>query len=363
MEMHSTEQTPAKKSFAKRAGAALIWFLTAMLALTYLSRAVSQALKAKVETGYTSVSAIDESVEGTGEWKVGQTALYTLYFSRRITQVYVFPGDRVEAGQALFAYDVSAISGGKAVSRTKVESAEKALKKALKAQETAEDAAYAQSVVDNARQALSYAEFTYEQYYSLQHGGVVRATFSGIVTKHDLTVGKVSVSGVTGFEIAPDGLSFTMTVSVKESQRIAAGDTVILYRDGKAEKDAISVARIEAPDAEDRVTVVCQGDGGMERLCGAKQDWKIEKQSARYNTCVPIAALRQSGQEQYYVLVLTEKETILGTELIAQAREVKLLARDSRRAAVEGGIGQQDRLITVSSKELKDGDLVVLKDA
>ena len=119
---------------------------------------------------------------------------------------------------------------------------------------------------------------------------------------------------------------------------------------------------MKAPDAEDMVVILCAGDGGKARLTGAKQDWKIKKQSKKYNVCVPIAALRQSGPEQYYVLLLSEKETILGTQLIAKAQEVELIAHDGRRAAITGNIGEQDRLITVSSKELRDGDYVVRQD-
>lgn len=352
-----------KKTVKKRAARALVWFVLAALALTYVSRAVSEALKAEVETGYASAGVLDESVEGTGAWETGDTQLYTTYFARRVSQLYVRPGQRIAPGDPLFAYDVSTVAGGKKVSDRNVRAAQRALEKAEAALAGAEDPAMAQKVVENARQALSFAEFTYEQYYAVQNGGVVRATFAGTLVKCDLAVGKASVGGSTGLEIAPEGVAFMLSVTPKEAERIAVGDAVTLYDDGQEEEQCLTVAAVQPPDAEDRVRVVCAGDGGRERLTGAVQDWRIEKQSARYHTCIPLAALRQSGPEEYYVLLLSEKETILGTQLVAQKQAVSLLARDSRRAAIEGGVSEQDTLITACSKELRDGDYVVRKDA
>lgn len=360
MEANAVEN---KKSLSRKLGAAIIWFFVIMLILTYVSKAIHRSLKAVVETGYISSGTLDESVEGTGEWRTGETQLYTTYFSRRVTQVYCKAGQWVEEGTPLFAYDVSTVKGGAKVSDKKLRAAQEALKNAEAALTDAEDPAYAQRVVDGARQALAYAEFTYEQYDAVQNGGVVRATFSGILVQCDLSVGKATAAGSSGFEIAPDGVAFILTVAEKEAERIAAGDAVKLFDDGKEEKEALTVSELLPPDASDPISIVCSGDGGLSRRVGAKQDWTIEKRSATYQTCIPIAALRQSGPDQYYVLVLREKETILGTELVAEKQEITLLKHDSRSAAIEGALSGQDRLILSSSKELKDGDTVVLKDA
>lgn len=363
METIAPAETPHTKSLARRAGKALIWFFVIALALTYLSRALGDSLKARVRVGYTSASMLDESVEGTGTWTVGETQLYTTYFVRRISQVYVKAGQRIEVGTPLFAYDVSTVSGKQAVSDNKLRAAKRALERAEAALETAEDPENAQRVVDSARQALLYAEFTYAQYDSIQNGGVVRATFSGTLVSCDLTAGKASVAGSTGFTVAPDGVAFSLRVPAKEAERIAPGDSVVLFDNGQKEDAPLTVESVSAPDAENNVTVLCAGDGGRERLIGAKQEWTIKKQSQKYNLCVPITALRQSGPDSYYVLVLSEKETILGTELYAAKVPVTLLARDSARAAVEGNLSERDKLITESSKELRDGDLVVEQDA
>ena len=362
MEQDLTSRTGDKRRTVRRAGLALLWFFAAMLALTYLSRAVSDALKARVEIGYPGSSVLDESVEGTGTWAAGETQFYATYYTRRIVQVFRGPGETVAVGDPLFAYDVSTVKGGKKVSDKTVQAAKKAVDRAERAIDGAEDPAYAESVLENARQALAYAEFTYAQTYALQNGGVVRASFAGTVVKCDLAVGKSSTSGGTGFEIAPAGVAFSMTVSPKEAERIGVGDSVTLYAEGLAEPKTLLVDAVKPPDAKGEVRILCSGDGGKQRLVNTKQDWKIEKQSARYRQTIPVSALRQGGGEDYYVLLLGEMETILGTQLVAKKETVKLLAHDSRLAAVEGALSERDRLITSSTKELKDGDYVVLRD-
>lgn len=359
MEQGST--TGEKQStFARKAGRVLIWFFAAMFALTFLSRAASDALKARVSVGYTSAASLDEGVNGTGKWESGETQFYTTYYTRRISKVYVKPGQTIALGDPLFAYDVATVGGGKKVTDRKVVAAERALKDAKKAQETAEDAAYAQSVVDNAEQALRFAQFTYAQTWALQNGGVVRATFEGVLLSCDLAVGKPSTAGNSGLEIALGAPRFSMKLDAKSAERVSIGSEVTLYREGKPENAPLKVDSISMPDADNQVTVKCSGAGEGEHAIGAEQEWDMRKKSNQYDSCIPIEALRQGGPDEYYVFVLEEKDTILGKQLAVKRVDVDLLAHDAKRAAISGGLEEDDKLATTSSKEITDGDLVVL---
>ncbi|MCE5189450.1 MAG: hypothetical protein LLF75_09780 [Eubacteriales bacterium] len=362
--MSEEKQTEAKeRTFSRKVGRVLIWFFAVMLLLTFLSRAASDALKAKVSVGYTSTGSLDLSVNGTGKWASGESLFFTTYFTRRIAKVFVKPGESVQEGDPLFAYDVSTVTGGKDVSKQKVAAAERALEKAKTLLKEQPDSAYAASTVENAEQSLLLARFTYEQYVALQNGGVVRAPFSGTVIACDLAAGKASVSGTSGLEVALGTPQLTMQIPKKEAERITIGDEITLLRDGKQEDQTLSVRSISALDANDTVTVIGGGNGGTEREIGASQDWKIRKKSGQYDTCVPLEALRQGGGDTYYVFVIREKSTILGTELMAVQVDVNLLAHDDKRAAVDGELTSEDRLVTACSKEIVDGDLVVLQNA
>ncbi len=359
-EIRQTEQTG--KPLPKRIGRALIWFFVAMLALTFLSRAASDALKARVSIGYLSSSSLDQNLTGTGSWVSGNTQFYTTYYTRRIAKVFVQAGQHVQEGDPLFAYDVATVSGGKNVSNRKVVAAEKALAQAQENQQTAEDQDYAGRVVESAAQALDYARFTFAQTSALQNGGVVLATFTGTILSCDLVPGKPSESGSSGLEVALGEAMFQFTVSAKEVERMKLGDSVLLSSEGKQEKDPLEIVSIAMPDAEGKVIVRCSG-GGDARAIGAEQEWKFKKQSGQYDACVPLEALRQGGSNEYYVLVLVEKQNILGTQLTAKRVDVELLAHDGSHAAVQGALTRQDQLIGMCSKEVKDGDLVVKNDA
>lgn len=88
----------------------------------------------------------------------------------------------------------------------------------------------------------------------------------------------------------------------------------------------------------------------------------ISSKSKKYGTCVPLSALRQGEGSDYYVLVVTEKETVLGEELTAQKVDVKVEKRDGEYAAVtEGALGRNDKIIIDSNKAIKDGDRVRLE--
>ena len=352
----------AKGPFVKKIGRAIVWFFAGMLALTFLSRAASDALKAKVSFGYVSSSALDLSLSGTGAWKPGDTLFFTAYYTRRITKVYVQPGQSIQEGDPLFAYDVGTVSGGKSVTERKVQAAQKALDLAKANLENAADPAYAEAAVENAERALEFAQFTYAQTYALQNGGVVCATFSGTLLSCDLSAGKASVSGESGLQVSLGAPQFLIEIPAKQAERISIGDAVCLYRDGKQEDKTAEVVSISTPNTEGNVEVICRDDSGETRVIGAEQEWKIRKQSQQYTTCVPLEALRQGGVNEYYVFVLAGKQTILGEQLEAQKVFVDLVAHDDSHAAVECNLTGEEKLITTCSKEIQDGDLVVEND-
>ena len=356
----------AEQPFVRRIGRILIWFFVAMLALTFLSRAASDALKAKVSVGYMSSGSLDLSVSGAGKWVSGETQFFTTYFARRISKVFIKPGQTVAEGDPLFAYDVSTVTGGKTVSEQKLVAAQRALEKAKAALAKQPDSTYAESTLDNAEQALLFAQFTHEQYVALQNGGVVRATCAGTVVSCDLVAGKTSVAGTSGLEFALGTPQLELRIPKKEAERVAIGDEIVLMREGKQEDETLRVRSISAPDADETVTILgAQGDteaGKTERKIGSAQEWKIRKKSGQYYTCVPLEALRQGGGDTYYVYVIREVATILGTELEAQKVDAELLAHDDKRAAVDAELTIEDRLVTTCSKEISDGDRVVLHD-
>ena len=89
----------------------------------------------------------------------------------------------------------------------------------------------------------------------------------------------------------------------------------------------------------------------------------ISSKSKKYGTCVPIAALRQGDGSEYYILVVSEKETVLGEELIAKKVDVKVEKKDGEFVAVnDGAIGRSEQVIVDSNKTVEDNDRVRLEN-
>ena len=63
------------------------------------------------------------------------------------------------------------------------------------------------------------------------------------------------------------------------------------------------------------------------------------------------------------MLVVTEKETVLGEELIAKRIDVRVEKRDGEYAAVTDGVlARNDKIIIDSNKTVEDGDRVRLEN-
>ena len=62
------------------------------------------------------------------------------------------------------------------------------------------------------------------------------------------------------------------------------------------------------------------------------------------------------------MLVVTSKSSPLGNRYFAQRVDVEVLASDEVSCAVQGSLNMGDYVITTSSKPVKDGDQVKMKD-
>lgn len=193
--------------------------------------------------------------------------------------------------------------------------------------------------------------------------GLVRAGAAGTVTAMPLSPGQ-SVSGEEVVSIATGALAFEAQVEAGKAEALAPGDQVELSPEGGGRPPLLSLSRIGPPDAEGKVALLCEGQegAGANRVLGRKEAFTVKKLSPRYDTCVPIAALRQDGAGQTYVLCLGSQDTVLGPVTVARRVDVTILERDSQKAAVDGPLAQEDQLIVSSSKPIQDGDRVVASD-
>ncbi len=146
-----------KRTVSQHAKRGLIWFFTVMLALTFLSRAASEALLAKVSVKGISGGMIDQSISGNGIWTAANARQQRPeYEGLRVEALFVHTGMEVREGDALYSYELSSIQAAQADLSLKIEQYKLQIKELKIGQnESAQSAAF---TLSQAREELQTAQ-------------------------------------------------------------------------------------------------------------------------------------------------------------------------------------------------------------
>lgn len=252
-----------------------------------------------------------------------------------------------------------------------LDSAKKARQEALKRQrlqnrrdnedsepEEENDAGFDETAVE-IRKAIAVKQRSTDKYEKLlDRGGEVACEKSGVVQKINVSIGEYTTEGAAVVcADASRGFRFFAMITDQEKQHVKAGDRVELrFRNGEVRLKDLPVSGIrDKGDGGCEVSVelksreVAQGESGT---------MKIQAQSSREDCYIPISGLFASGTE-YYVLVLREQETFLGTEYSVEKRKVDVSDKNDKYAALKGApIGSEERVVVSADREIKAGDNV-----
>lgn len=197
----------------------------------------------------------------------------------------------------------------------------------------------------------------------INSNGKILAPRDGIVTSVFAQNGGVTTDAIASLADASDGYKFVAQLEsskrnlVKNNQEVE----IKLFNGDKIEEKLIieSISQSnENPEMLD-VTVILPVEKGQIDDLG---EMLVSSESIEYENCVPMGALRQ-GDNGYYVLVMEEKETVLGNENIAKKIDVKVLEQDNEFAAVnDSTISRNDKIIVNSNKNIESGDRVRLEE-
>lgn len=193
--------------------------------------------------------------------------------------------------------------------------------------------------------------------------GEIKAPVEGVVTRIDLMTGGMTAetAAVTMADLS-SGTRYTAQVSKDDEKYISAGQAVTLKAsDGKAvEGLMIQSVNINKENADMRDVSVLMPDGDLS--VGVSASMTAVQQSDPYPVCVPVSALRVEDN-QYFVYVLQEKETVLGLQYTARRQDVTVTDKNGQFAAIEGSLSYSDKVITDSTKPVEAGGTVRLKNA
>lgn len=189
----------------------------------------------------------------------------------------------------------------------------------------------------------------------IKNKGKVTAPLAGTVTKNDLEQGGV-LSGQEKLVIATGGYELVMTAEKEELKNFAAGDELQVNSSADKQKITSVIENIELPDAEGKVKFTALLPEGAYKE-GSSLDYEIMKESETYYSCIPVQALREDSGGTF-VLLVKEKDSVLGKEETAFRLNVNVTSQDEKTAAVQASLSEEDQIITGSNKNITEGDRV-----
>lgn len=196
----------------------------------------------------------------------------------------------------------------------------------------------------------------------LDASGKIVSEKEGIVTSVVAENGGVTTDTIASIADKNEGYKFVGEIDKSNRTLVKQGQTVALNLGSSGIIENLTIDSISKNDDNPdtlKVTVVLPvGIGEIDE----SGEIIVSSKSKKYGTCIPLAALRQGDGDSYYILVVTEKETVLGEELTAKKVDVKVEKRDGEYAAVsDGSLGRNDKIIIDSNKTVEDGDRVRLE--
>ena len=219
--------------------------------------------------------------------------------------------------------------------------------------------------LQDVKESLKLDEY-YEELAKIQPlldaNGKVAATKDGIVTSVFVENGGITSDAVISIADKNTGYKFVGQIELSKRNLIKQGQTVNLVLNNGEAYEKLTIEAIskstENPDYLNVIVMLPPGAGEIDDM----GQIIISSTSKKFGTCVPLSAIRQGDNNSYYVLAVSEKETVLGTEKVARKVEVKIEKKDNEFAALnDGALARNEEVIIGSNKNVDDGDRVRLE--
>jgi multidrug efflux pump subunit AcrA (membrane-fusion protein) len=411
---------PAKKSPRAAAGKALLVFFLLMAAFTFANSALNELSIAKVDTLSPQRGALEKIVSSSGQLSASQVVPVYAEAAVHVETVPIRAGQQVTKGQPLFTLESKALNDLLADAQKALDEAQQTLKDAQQAlayakadmRESALDdyadaqkdvdtaqAAYdkavsesaskntiahrldvlndairdrdrmasvrsyfeKQAAVDDAGKALAEAQNDFDDATRIAGDPTVYAPCDGQVISVSIEAGGAASTASAALMLAKreGSLDLVVSISSDDTQELSIGDTAVITLSNKTyEAPILSIA----PSAQDagkyELSFQLPADAGN---AGMNADVEIRKRTQNFDLLIPLSALHQDNTS-YFVYVVAQKEGALGAETTVDRVDVSIIDQDSTRAAVQGGAGLRDEIVTRSDRDLSDGDRVRVEE-
>lgn len=255
-----------------------------------------------------------------------------------------------------------------------IEDADKALEKARKdaARQTKTDRISAETKkLDNmaAEAELEKAKNSVERLKKLVNtNGKITAPIAGTVSEITASEGASITEGAVIARIAAGEKSMKIiaTVTSDEAKQLKAGLEAELYSDRIWAMGKITdIRRASGTGGQTGGQTMYEvhigiNPGQGDFTMGDSVRITIRQTSQRYNTIIPLSALREDSNGKF-VFVLEERSGALGTQQIVRRIDVTVQEINSTQAAVSGAFSSWEKLVERGDREIKNGDRVRVK--
>lgn len=190
-------------------------------------------------------------------------------------------------------------------------------------------------------------------------GGIVTAQTDGILESAGAGEGTIT-TGTEQIVLITGSMEACGVIPDDKIATAAEGDEVEAVIQGETKKKPLKIGRI-GQDEEGRYLWYAPLSDTSYRV-GTKLTFHYSKKSQdSYDKLIPLTALREAGGSSY-VLIAEIRSGILGESYTAVRVDVTVLKKDDNLAAVETNLPEEAKIITESSKYVKEGDRVRLTE-
>lgn len=192
--------------------------------------------------------------------------------------------------------------------------------------------------------------------------GQIKAEHSGLVTDIFISAGgRTSDSAVMLLSDDSVPCQFKTVLTQEQKKYVSLNDTVSLKLDGSSRDKEATVDYLSEsstmPGNYEVYINLPEGTG----IPGMSGTMSRAESGEKHSCCVTPAALYKEGVRSY-VYVVKERDGILGKEYYAEQVNVRVEDENESWVAVEGALDDESRIISSSTKEVKNGDVVRLSE-
>lgn len=190
-------------------------------------------------------------------------------------------------------------------------------------------------------------------------GGVITAQTDGILESAGAGEGTVT-AGTEQIVLVVGTLEACGVIPDDKIAAVAAGDEIEVSLQGETKKRLLEIGRIGQDEEGQYLWYAPLSDTSCRVGTGLTCHYSKKSENS-YDMLIPLTALRESGGKGY-VLIAEIRSGILGESYTAVKVDVTVLKKDDNLAAVETNLPGEARIITESSKYVKEGDRIRLTE-